>query len=123
MGEVVLGEVVEVVAQLQEAAFGGLPALEFQGDADPAPGDLLGAGGTDQPALVQLELVAQRTDDQERGQHAGLVEVRLGVAGELDYSVVLGGDACKVAVGDGELLVDPGQLARPLVWIVRGRSV
>ncbi|MFH8534714.1 hypothetical protein ACH4GE_40795 [Streptomyces tendae] len=123
LGEYVTGDVLEVITQLQESALGCLPALELQSVPDPAPCDLEGPGGADELALVGFQLVAQRTDDQERGKHAGFGHVRVTVAGALHYQVVFRGDARHITVGYGELAGHPGQFTFPLAGIMLRRSV
>ncbi|MGW0730283.1 hypothetical protein [Streptomyces mirabilis] len=51
-------EVIDVGAQLQEPALGGLAAAYFQGVSDADPGDFPPAGGGDEPRLGLEEFVA-----------------------------------------------------------------
>ncbi|MFB7106241.1 hypothetical protein [Streptomyces hydrogenans] len=70
LGEPVVGDVVEIVPQLEVAALGGLSALELQGSADPCPGDALVPGCLDEASFVEEELVAQLPQDTGRGVRA-----------------------------------------------------
>ncbi|WP_345516116.1 hypothetical protein [Streptomyces yanii] len=95
-------EFVDVRAQLEVAALGGLSAAQFQSVRQARPGDLLASGRGDEAAFVLEQFLAQCSDDEEAREQVGLREVVARVEfDERGDLVVLTGDlpqrACSVS--------------------------
>ncbi|MFE7245755.1 hypothetical protein [Streptomyces sp. NPDC057580] len=94
-------EFVDICAQLEVAALGGLSAAQFQSVRQARPGDLLASGRGDVAAFVLEQFLAQCSDHEEAREQVGLGEV----VGRVEFDergdfVVLTAISPSVPVGD-----------------------